>query len=269
MNSFNSLYRLNNFIANGFKSKIYSCINNIDGQEYICKIVTGDYVYKSRADETNSMLCNHPNINKVHSVFYNTDGTIIKYIVSDMGDGDLFQYIEQQNFNLSEKTAKNFIKQMSLAIDYLHQNNICHKDIKLENFIYVKSQSLENDYYNNVQLKLIDFEFSENYVKTKMTGRKGTMSYIAPEIYNMEKYTNKIDIWSLGICSYMLLMNKNPFNHYRKCRSKVNFDIDFNSSDFDNMSELSIDFLQKLLEKNPVKRYNSKEVLSHRWLADC
>ena len=270
MQNFHSMYKLTKFIGSGFRSKIYTCKDLQSGKYFACKIVAGDNVNKTKSDENISINCEHENINKIQQVVYNRsdEGVVTKYIISELGEGDIFDYIEQQNFKLCENTVKHIIKQMTKAINYLHKKNICHRDIKLENFIYSKINSNESNHYNNIKVKLIDFEFAVDCNKFEMTGRTGTKSYIAPELYNSKKYDTKVDIWSLGICSYMMLSNKNPFNHYKKCNENIDFNIDLNSFELKYRSDESIDFLHNLLQCDPKNRFNSEEVLNHKWLID-
>ena len=125
MTSFNQKYRLGTFIRRGNRSSIFECIHKKTGEKFACKVVQGDYTNKTTFDENNSMICKHPNINVIHDVFYlNDKGLIKKMIISDLGNGDLFNYLEDNI--ITEYKAKPIIKQMALSINYLHNNNICH-----------------------------------------------------------------------------------------------------------------------------------------------
>lgn len=271
MKSFHKLYKLNHFIGSGFKSKVFTCQHLTTGKMYACKVVVGDYVPKSISDEQLSIMCNHENINNVKQVYYtlNENGDIVKYIISDLGEGDIYNYLEHNSFNITENTAKHLIKQMSSAVHYLHNKNICHRDIKLENFIYSRIDKNKDYNYQNINIKLIDFEFAVDCNNSEMKSRMGTKSYVAPELYNFKKYDTKIDIWSLGICSYILLSNRNPHNYYLDAKSDINFDINFNAIELKDKSIESIDFLKNLLQINPENRLDSKQVLDHNWLTDC
>lgn len=258
MNSFHSNYKIGQMIGSGFSSYVYECLHLFTNTKYACKLVTRNIFKKNMNDENIPQQCNHPNINKIYEVYYqNYENRSVKYIISELGKGDLFTYLENNNSKLSENEAKHIIKQMTMSINYLHDNNICHRDIKLQNFIYNQ----------NTEIKLIDFEFAQDMNKEPiMLGRKGTLSYIAPEMFSNNKYCNKIDIWSLGVSSYMLLTNQNPIikDYYKT--DKLNFDIDFNIKELDNVTSECKDFLKNLLQKKPEKRLSSNEALNHNWL---
>ena len=80
-----------------------------------------------------------------------------------------------------------------------YDNNITHLDIKLENFLI-------ND---DKKLILIDFEHSKKF-NSRLQTKSGTKSYCSPELLNYKFYHNS-DIWSLGVCWYILLKNEYPY----------------------------------------------------------
>ena len=91
--------------------------------------------------------------------------------------------IIQNNTKQLKIPAKHFTKQILQVVNYLHINNICHCDLKHENFLCFNVSN--EDYFENVSLKLIDFEFSKythnNIGKRKrLIGRSGTISFMAP-----------------------------------------------------------------------------------------
>ena len=86
-------------------------------------------------------------------------------------------------------------------MEYLHNINICHRDLKLENILFVQATNT---------VKIIDFGLSKlqcDIMDTKL----GTPYYVAPEVI-IGSYTMKCDIWSVGVITYMLLSGEPPFN---------------------------------------------------------
>ena len=105
-----------------------------------------------------------------------------------------------------ELTEKEVIKlgcDLAMALIYCRKLNIIHRDVKPEN-IFV---SRFGDF------KLGDFGIAREQAHTMSNmSKKGTYSYMAPEIYNGEKYYSSIDIYSLGIVLYKLMnQNRLPF----------------------------------------------------------
>lgn len=90
---------------------------------------------------------------------------------------------------------------MSKGINYLHQRNICHRDITLDNIIY-------NFKLN--KLTIIDFGISRKKNHEKMWTKTGKILYMAPEIFS-NNYDLSIDVWSVGIIFFSLLNGYLPF----------------------------------------------------------
>ena len=87
------------------------------------------------------------------------------------------------------------------AVTYCHSHNVCHRDLKLDNWVYKDA--------NNTTLKLIDFGFSRDMKDAVgMTALLGTCYYVAPEIVTGPRYDFRCDLWSLGIITYMLITRR-------------------------------------------------------------
>jgi calcium-dependent protein kinase len=93
------------------------------------------------------------------------------------------------------------------AVAYCHANNICHRDLKPENCLLLTKDP-------NSPLKVIDFGLSCAYVdkdrKVDLTQTAGSPYYMAPEILSGH-YTEKCDVWSLGVMLYIMLTGIPPF----------------------------------------------------------
>ena len=93
---------------------------------------------------------------------------------------------------------------MILALGYLHAKGIVHRDLKPENVLIDKE-------LNNT-LKIIDFSNSVVIEPGEtLNVTHGTSYYIAPEVL-AKKYTEKCDVWSIGVILYILLSGKPPFD---------------------------------------------------------
>ena len=113
----------------------------------------------------------------------------------------LFDYLEDNSF-----TIRDVIKlgiDMCKALELCQKYNIIHRDIKPEN-IFVSGQK---------NFKLGDFGIARKLEKTSSgMSKKGTYSYMAPEVFKGQSYNSTVDIYSLGIVLYRFLNNnRTPF----------------------------------------------------------
>ena len=152
---------------------------------------------------------------------------------------------------------------------YCHHRGVVHRDIKLDNFIY------ENpDEY--AELKLIDFGFAEEVAPENeaMLDQIGTPSYMAPELWaeHGKEYDSSVDMWAIGVVTFMLLSGKRPFHHQDK-REKARMirqdPLRFLGPEWDRTSDEAKDFCQNLMQKEPRKRLAASQALQHPWIKNA
>ncbi len=112
---------------------------------------------------------------------------------------DLYDYLYSRNFSITEQRAKDIVRKIAAALYYLHSYGIVHRDMKPENIMMT-------DTSEEAEIKLLDFGLSKMLgTNEKCMERFGTLCYVAPELLLGESYDKRIDLWSLGIISYVLL----------------------------------------------------------------
>lgn len=108
---------------------------------------------------------------------------------------------------------------MLLSVNHCHENNIIHRDIKLENFL-VKRKGEKGSAYA-VHIMLSDFGLSCTYdEKNPPMQYCGTLTSMAPEIILGKRYNNKVDCYALGVALYELLTDSTPFKAKNKSLMK-------------------------------------------------
>lgn len=208
------------------------------------------------------MQLDHPNIIKLYEYF--EDKTRIYLVLELCTGGELYERLcDQKTKHYSEKEAARLVSKMLSAICYCHRKGVSHRDLKLENFIFESEAADAN-------IKLIDFGLSRKYASiTRMNTMVGTPYYIAPEILRGHGYTHAVDMWSMGVITYMLLSGKPPFaaREDSQILAKVRkAKYNFSGSTWKTVSSDAHDFVAKLLEANPRKRIDAEMALQHRWL---
>lgn len=149
-------------------------------------------------------MCQHPHIIRLLDIFENHEKIFI--VMECLEGGDLFTYLEKRNFELSEKRAKQLSHQLATALYYLHSFGVAHRDLKPENILMVSDD-------DNSDLKIVDFGLSKIIGPNESSlDPFGTLSYVAPEVLLQKPYGKEVDLWSLGVVTYLLLSRVLPFD---------------------------------------------------------
>ncbi|XP_025418703.1 testis-specific serine/threonine-protein kinase 6-like isoform X2 [Sipha flava] len=210
-------YRVGSTVGHGSYSKVRVGIRSRpDGTvlRLACKVIDkrrvagggSSYVTKFLPREL-QLLCavRHPHVIRTHQI-YATPSTV--HVFMDYCEnGDLLSHL-QRNKGMPRWQAHAFFKQLCEAVDYLHRNDIAHRDIKCEN-VLLESMEL---------VKLTDFGFARTCVDDR--GRQllsqtycGSLSYAAPEVLQGLPYEPKpYDVWALGVILYVMLADTMPFH---------------------------------------------------------
>ena len=101
---------------------------------------------------------------------------------------------------MNEDDSREVIKQVLVCLLYLHSKRIVHRDLKLENILFSSPDE------KNLKIRIIDFGFATEYNRT--TGMQlilGSPLFMAPELVRRETYDERVDIWALGVLTYVLL----------------------------------------------------------------
>lgn len=221
------------------------------------KIITDRKKYTKRVTNEVKMMLqfNHPNIIKVHD-YYFSDELDIVYIIMEYCPTDL-NIILKEKAPLSEKEANKYFCQICDGLQYLLSKKILHRDLKPHNFLIT----------TNDQIKITDFSFAKFFEPNTMTSTIcGSPLYMAPELLRGELYTNKSDLWSLGVILYQMLYNRYPYladTPYKLIERIENRSLSFPNSDKSNECILLI---KKLLKKNFNKRITWNTLFRDEWL---
>tara|TARA_B110000208_G_scaffold22115_1_gene28072 strand:- start:20 stop:775 length:756 start_codon:yes stop_codon:yes gene_type:complete len=182
-----------------------------------------------------------------------------KYILFGMeyvNGYDLLDYCNKYNSEnktrgLSDEIAKKIFKQIVDGIEFIHSRHICHRDLKLENILI--------DNYLNI--KICDFGYSTSS-KILLNGIVGTPQYSAPEIILGNYDGCLLDIWSLGIILYIILVGKYPFNHNRVEIPYISLKL--SPVDYINIKAFSL--IREIIIENPKDRLSIDMIRIHYWL---
>ncbi|EIW75620.1 Pkinase-domain-containing protein [Coniophora puteana RWD-64-598 SS2] len=195
----------------------------------------------------------HPHITQMFEVIA-TEHAI--WIVTELClGGELFDYLAEKG-RLAEDESKILFGQLCLAVAYLHDKGIVHRDLKLENVLLDE----------RCRVKLGDFGFTREYERGAfMETFCGTTGYAAPEMLQGKKYLGpEVDIWSMGVILYTLLTGTLPFDDDDEAimRDKV---IEGKFEDPEWLSDDARELIRNVLEKDPSKRLTIPQILASPW----
>ena len=260
-------YEVKQKIGNGKFGLVKFGINKETKQQVAIKIMAKKNMDKSdlelaKVEIDILKIGQHPNIIKLYDIYENEN--YIYIIMEYCSGGDLLSYFEHYEYELKETKVCEIIHKLSMAIYYLHSYGIVHRDLKPENI-------LMTDLTPEADIRLLDFGLSKIVGnEEKCTEPYGTLSFVAPEVLQGKPYDKSVDLWSIGIITFLLLCGYLPFDdkHSEReiARQTIQDPVPFESKIWNKYSSEAKNFVEGLLQKKPEKRLTIKEILEHPWI---
>ncbi|XP_034402712.1 serine/threonine-protein kinase N2 isoform X1 [Cyclopterus lumpus] len=253
-------------LGRGHFGKVLLAENKKSGKLYAIKALKkGDIVTR---DEVDSLMCEkrifevintsqHPFLVNLYGCFQTADH--VCFVMAYSPGGDLMTHIHTSIF--TEEQARFYSSCVLLGLEFLHQNQIVYRDLKLDNLL------MDADGF----VRIADFGLCKEGMShgDRTTTFCGTPEFLAPEVLTDNTYTRSVDWWGLGVLVYEMLVGESPFpgdDEEEVFDSIVNDDVRFPRF----LSPESVSLIQKLLQKNPEKRLgggeeDASEIKRHRF----
>lgn len=262
-------YENHELIGSGGYSNVYKVYNPLDDSHYAIKKIGISNNLKESLFEIRSMShLNHPNIIRYHTSWIETNEISSKlellddklkliknspesYSDNEYSEDDydkfiliqmelckcnLYDYLEENEISIDEKI--DLCKNILNGLQYIHNNKIIHRDLKLQNiFISFDNKIKIGDF--GLATKIYDMDYKD----------VGTYGYIAPEILNGIEYDYRVDLYSLGIIFI------NIFYKFNTEMEKISFIKEIKGDNEINK------IISKLLEIDPDNRISTNEIL--------
>lgn len=203
INNTNKIYNLYDFkdfvqINKGSFGTVYTAIEIVSNLKICLKKIEfsshlKDFIYNE--------ISVHQQINSEYVAklygWFKTDHNL--YLMLEYVDIDMFDFITNMP-ELNESKILKYLKNIAKCIQHIHNHNIIHRDIKLENLLLCKQTDI---------IKICDFGLA-TYMNNMICTDVGTHNYTAPELKYQGYYDHKYDIYAFGIVAYLLMYKSFP-----------------------------------------------------------
>ncbi|KAF6726260.1 Serine/threonine-protein kinase ULK3 [Oryzias melastigma] len=215
----------------------------------------------------------HPHIVQLKDFQWDADN--IYLILEWCSGGDLSRFIRSRRI-LPESVARRFLQQIACALQFLHERNISHLDLKPQNILL-----------SGCVLKLADFGFAQ-YMSPwdEKSVLRGSPLYMAPEMVCRRQYDSRVDLWSVGVILYGERRHSHPIppnmiyaplqitrlcldelqfasKSFAELEEKIRSDQPIELPPGAKVSKDCRDLLLRLLERNPDARITFAEFFTH------
>ena len=256
-------YEIKEKINEGEFSKIYLGISKYTNDKVSLKIINkssftsnpNNLILIKNEIEVLKIL-KHRNILTLYEIY---ESSQYIFLITEYLSSELTDLIINKK-RLSETDALKIFIQLIDAFQYMHKLQICHRDFCLEHVM------LDS---NNIP-KIIDFGSSTFYKKGEQLEEPfGSLAYACPEMIKQERYEPELaDVWSLGVCLYVMLCGYLPFSDEDDNKIKdliIAGKVEYPSE----IGNICKDLLKKMLEVDTKKRINILKITRHPWIKGC
>lgn len=253
-------YYKGRLLGKGGFAKCYEFVCAENKKIFAAKVVAKSSLVKSRAKQKLiseikiHKSLHHPQIVAFEHYFEDTENV---YILLEMCQNQTLNELLKRRKRLTEIEVQCYIVQLIKALKYLHSHRVIHRDLKLGNLFLT----------DKMELKVGDFGLA---TKLDFEGERkrtvcGTPNYIAPEILDGKTgHSYEVDIWSLGVIIYTLIIGKPPFETqdvkttYKRIKMNA-----YSFPDGAVISEAGKSLIIEILVTDPTKRPTLDQILSH------
>ncbi|CAD8137639.1 unnamed protein product [Paramecium octaurelia] len=250
-------YAIDQEIGKGFSSRVYKGRDERTSQNVAIKVIDMKQQIHTQLlkNEIRALKSfNHQNILKLFDVYQTENNT---YIITEFCDsGDLEKFI-RKNLKIKEPEAIRILQAIVHAINEINLKGFIHRDIKPANILLSGNEP-----------KLADFGFAIPIWQARIQQRNinvGTPLYMSPQALGDYDYSEKGDVWAVGVVYFEMLFGRTPFIAQSEAALLSNIlNQQLIIPQTPSVSELSKDFIKKCLQKDDYLRFNVKDMFEHQ-----
>ncbi|XP_015773755.1 PREDICTED: serine/threonine-protein kinase Nek4-like [Acropora digitifera] len=258
-------YKIDKVIGKGSYGEVSLVKHKKDKKQYVMKKVdlskASDKERKAAEQEAKLLSqLRHPNIVSYRESFQDDQGFL--YIVMNFCEGgDLYTKLKSQVKEcqmLKETQVVEWFVQITMALQYMHERHVLHRDLKTQNIFLTKSNIIK---VGDLGIARV-LESASDMASTLI----GTPYYMSPELFTNKPYNHKSDVWALGCCVYEMCTLQHAFN--AKDMSSLVYKI--LKGKFpplpSNYSPDLCSIVHSMLEQDPQKRPSAQRLLRHNYI---
>lgn len=178
--------------------------------------------------------------------------------------GELFDHIVTHG-RFNDLDARHMVSDITSAVAYIHSLNLVHRDLKPEN-LFVRGKAPFSPPFD---LVVADFGVAVQLDSPngQISGVCGSPGYTAPEVYRRQRYGKPVDMWSLGVITFIMLCGRFPFAHLQGPAFLAELDDPIRASSrfpkHFGLSRAAEDFIMRCLTVDPVERMTAEQAMNH------
>ena len=255
-------YTKGRLLGKGGFARVYELTHTDTHYSSAAKVIPKQALAKARAKQKLMSeirihrALNHTNVVAFEHFFEDTENV---YILLELCRNQTLSDLLRRRKRLTELEVVNYAAQTISGLQYLHKNRVIHRDIKLGNLFLT----------DRMELKIGDFGLA---TMLEFDGEKkrticGTPNYIAPEVLESRYgHSYEVDVWSLGVVIYTLLVGKPPFETsdvkttYKRIKQNV-----YSFPEHIPLSNAARGLITRILHSDPAKRPGLSDILGHEF----
>jgi len=217
------------------------------------EVIDSDLVDQVEREIAFQSCMQHENVLRLYKHFQ--DDEAVYLLLEFCAKGELYQLLRtRRGRRFTETVAQHYFVQVTRGLRYLHSQQIVHRDLKPENLLVNQDDVL----------KIADFGWCAKTTEPRFTFC-GTLDYLAPEMIMQRGHNHTLDVWSVGVLLYEMVVGRPPFqstNHQLLINKIMSIELRYPPFVPPGVADL----VGRLLQMDPVERLPLDEVLRHPWV---
>ncbi|KIO22251.1 hypothetical protein M407DRAFT_79414, partial [Tulasnella calospora MUT 4182] len=270
-------------LGTGSYSSVMAAVNRTNGQTYAVKVIDKAHIIRYRkvkyANIEKTCLTSglggassgHPGVIRMHYTFH--DDTSLYFVLDLAPNGELNSLIRKLG-SFSYPMVKYYTAQLVDTLEYIHNMNIVHRDVKPENVLLDAERRIKVTDFGSA--KILDEEkpaaaAANEEEQPRASSFVGSSLYVSPELLTRSLATKAADVWAVGSIIYYMIAGDPPFKSMseyltfekiKKC--DYAFPPDDSEHAFDSEAK---DLVQKIFNLDPADRITTQQIRAHPFLA--